>query len=342
MSTFRERREARLRGSGEAIRAWIRLGLDPDTTVDVFRIIEQARVWLLFEPLQDLFGFFQREAEVAGMVLHSGHPLSVQRFTAAHEYGHFLLGHELSADSIEELFGGADVPIQELEAQAFAAEFLMPLPLVNRALDRLSLPREPHNLTPVDAYQLSLEMGSSYTATVTQLSQLNKLPTAQLEELKRSKPIDIKIELGRGQPPANSRSDVWLIDQGWRERKLQLRLEDELHIRLPEIPTSGYRWAVAMNGMGESLELLADELEPADLVTATRFGNTRRRHLWWRAVAPARGTLDVRLVRSWLGSSARPADALSLPISVDIPRTGLDTAVGISLPQRRAMLNATA
>jgi Zn-dependent peptidase ImmA (M78 family)/predicted secreted protein len=336
MTTFQERRTARLRGSTEATRQFMRLDLDAERPVDVFRVIEDKRVWLLFEPLDHLYGFFQRYEDGAGIVLHNGHPLSLQRFTAAHEYGHFALGHNTSQDSSRELFGGVDLPLQELEAQAFAAEFLMPLPLVNRALDRLSLPRELHALTSIEAYQLSLEMGSSYRATITQLKQLNKISDALTNELRRWEPIQIKTELGAGRRPDNSRADVWDVDECRRGRNLQLRLEDELHIRLPEIPTSGYRWEVDVRG-GASLEPLLDELEP-DLQTQERLGGERRRHLWWKAIEPGGGVVDLRLVRPWQGQEAESVDGLQLSLTVQIPRTGLEMAAGISLPQRRAML----
>ena len=168
MTTYAERRRAQLKGSAAAVKELMRLNLDPGVPVDVFDVIERKNVWLLFEPLQHLYGFFQRQDNAAGIVLHSGHPLSLQRFTAAHELGHYVLGHEFSQDTRAELFDGVQSPLQEIEAQAFAAEFLMPLALVNRALDRLSLPRDPRDITPVEAYQLSLELGSSYLATLSQ------------------------------------------------------------------------------------------------------------------------------------------------------------------------------
>lgn len=320
----------------------MRLGFDPSHPVDVFRVIEEARVWLLFEPLQHLFGFFQREGNSAGIVIHNGHPLSLQRFTGAHEYGHFALGHEASQDGRAELFGGADVPIQEVEAQAFAAEFLMPLALVNRALDRLSLPREPQELLPVDAYQLSLELGSSYTATVTQLKQLNKIGEVGYQELSRWQPITIKTSLGGGSRPANARADVWDVTEARRDRQLQLRLGDELHVRLPEMPTTGYRWQVDLNQLASSLELLTDELEPTDLHEHERFGGRRQRHLWWRATGTGRGTLDVRLTRSWEGPDAQLLDRLSLPLAIRPPRTGLELDSGLAISQRRALLQAAA
>jgi Zn-dependent peptidase ImmA (M78 family)/predicted secreted protein len=342
MPTFRERQAATLKGTRAATREWMRLGLDPAEPVDIFRVIEEARVWLLFEALQHLFGFFQRAESAAGIVLHNGHPLSLQRFTGAHEYGHYVLGHEASQDGPGELFGDREVPIQELEAQAFAAEFLMPLPLVNRSLDRLGLARDPGELSPVEAYQLSLELGSSYTATVTQLRQLNKITDQARTELARWQPITIKTELGDGTRPANARADVWDVTENRRDRHLRLRLEDELHIRLAETPSSGYRWDVDARELGTGLELLADELEPTDLHAHERIGATRQRHLWWRATAPGHGTLSVRLVRSWQGTDAEPLDGISLALSITPPRTGVELDTGIALPQRRALVQATA
>jgi len=342
MISVRERQAARLRGSAAATKQWMQLGLDASEPVDVFRVIEEARVWLLFEGLQHLYGFFQRDGDAAGVVLHSGHPLSLQRFTAAHEYGHFALGHQVSQDGYGELFGGTDVPLQELEAQAFAAEFLMPLPLVNRALDRMGLPREPREITPVEAYQLSLELGSSYTATITQLKQLNKINDDALGNLSGLQPIMIKAELGGGTRPGNARADVWDVTERRRERHMHLRLDDELHVRLPEVPTSGYRWQVGLDGLETGLELLIDELEPTDLHGQERYGATRQRHLWWRATEPGQGTLEVRLIRSWQGPHAAPLDHVSMPLSIRAPRTGLELDTGIAVPQRRALLREAA
>lgn len=341
MPTFRERQAAGLKGTRAATREWMRLGLDPMDSVDVFRVIEEARVWLLFEGLEHLFGFFQRAGSSAGIVLHNGHPLSLQRFTAAHEYGHYVLGHDASQDGAGELFGDADVPLQEIEAQAFAAEFLMPLPLVNRALDRLGLARDPHELSPVEAYQLSLELGSSYTATATQLKQLNKISEQARAELARWQPITIKTELGDGTRPANARADVWDVTDTRRERNLRLRLDDELHLRLAEMPSSGYRWDIEARELETGLELLADELEPPDLHRQERIGATRRRHLWWRATEAGHGTLVVRLVRSWQGPDAETLDRMSLPLAITPPRTGTESDIGVASPQRRALLQTS-
>lgn len=337
MTSFPQRRAARLNGVRAATQQSMRLGLDLGEAVDVFRVIEQANVWLLFEPLDRLYGCFERSGDAAGIMVHSGHPLSLQRFTGAHEYGHFVLGHQASQDGSTEMFG-SDVPLQELEAQAFAAEFVMPLPLVNRALDRLGLAQDPRELSPVEAYQLSLELGSSYTATLTQLGQLNKITERAQRELSSWQPISIKTELGDGTRPRNARAAVWDVTENRRDRRLRLQRDDELHVRLPELPSSGYRWDLHFDGLGEELDLLVDELEPSRLEDTGRLGAMRRRHLWWRATGAGQGVLEARLVRSWEGPGATAIDRLTLSIAVAMPRTGPEVDVGIGLPQRRALL----
>jgi Zn-dependent peptidase ImmA (M78 family)/predicted secreted protein len=336
MTTVAERQEARLKGSTKAVQRWVQLGLDPDSSVDIFSVIEGERIWLLFEPLESLYGFFDRAADAAGIVIQSKHPVAVQRFTAAHEYGHFALGHQHSHDTRRELFGpAAELSLQEIEAQAFAAEFMMPLALVNRALDRLDLPREPHGITATAAYQLSLELGCSYTATLTQLRQLNKLGDRDVERLTKLEPIEIKAEVAGGVKPANSRADVWLVDDKSTRRRLQLRIGDELHIRLREIPSSGYRWVTEQRRLDGCLELVKDELEPSDLERARRVGAERQRHLWWRASKPAEGTLSLRLRRRHVAASQSAAEVVDLSLSIARPRAELDDGQGMSGRQRR-------
>lgn len=326
MSDWQAQQHARAQGSMAAMRLWGKRRLDPDQPIDIFSIIEDEQIWLMFQPLQNLFGFYAREdvagEEAAGIVLHNGHPLSVQRFTAAHEYGHHVLGHLVSVDSEAEVYGHGNLPAQELAAQSFAADFLMPVPMVIRALRRLGLPEEPKALDPVQAYQLSLELGASYTAAVTQLANVNRISWDLADALRRHQPIELKTQLGGGIRPQSARSDVWALDERTRARLLAMRTGDELHVRLPEIPSGGYRWQIELSDGASDLDLIADELEPLELDGAQRFGNARRRHLWWRALAPGRGTMTLSLLRPWEGAEGLPADSFTVGVIVNGQRTG--------------------
>ncbi len=334
MTTPAERHDAIVTGTNVATRQGIRLGLDPAAPVDIFGTIEKERIWLLFEELDRLFGFFQRDEEVAGIVLHSGHPQSLQRFTAAHEYGHYVLGHSASQDGDSQVFGLGDLPVQEYEAQAFAAEFLMPLALMNRALGRLALPEEPRDITAAAAYQLSLEIGASYQATVARLSQLNKISFEWGRQLMAQTVMDLKVEVGGGERPANSRAAVWSLDETARTRRIAMLINDELHVRLTETPSSGYRWAAREEAAG--LELVGDVLEGEE--RAGQLGGALTRHLWFRAHEPGLANLELALVRGWQGDDASPADALSVPIAVDRPHNTAEAGSALAPAQRQGLL----
>jgi len=338
VTTAAERQQARLSGSTKAIQRTMRLNLDPSRQVDIFKVIENEPVWLFFEPLRDLYGFFDRQDDNPGIVIQSKHPLSLQRFTGAHEYGHFICGHSHSQDTRRELFTSSpDLELQEIEAQAFAAEFLMPLALVNRALARLDLPDAPQGLSALGAYQVALELGSSYLATITQLRQLNKITDADLARLEQSTPIDIKVEIA-GRRPDDPRSDVWLVDDRMRSRALALRPGDELHVRLPEIPSSGYRWRLAPGASADSLELIEDELEPLDLLGSRRIGAQRSRHVSWRATAPGAGTLGLLLERPRQAPGVEAKDELEVDFLVHEPAVDPEIGRGMTRRQRRGFV----
>jgi Zn-dependent peptidase ImmA (M78 family)/predicted secreted protein len=283
-------------GSLRAQRALRDINADFETPVDVFGCVEREQVWLMFQPLDSLYGAYRRH-ETPGIVIHNGHPTRLQRFTAAHELGHHLLGHEISIDSQEEVENAAAaLPAQEVEAQAFAATFLMPVQLVNRGLARIGLKRRPEQLDPGQAYRLSLELGASYTATVTQMHALERISAANARALHQQHPIDIKTDLALGHRPANARADVWPLAREDDGRTVWVSPEDEVHIRLNETPTTGYRWRLA--DLAEDVTLVGDErVERGE--DERVYGATRTRHVWWRALAPADTAVAAELARSF-------------------------------------------
>lgn len=63
-----------------------RLGTSMRERIPVFDVIEDSRIWLLFQPMRNLYGAYERHGNAAGIIINSQHPLSLQRFTAGHEY----------------------------------------------------------------------------------------------------------------------------------------------------------------------------------------------------------------------------------------------------------------
>lgn len=91
----------------------------------------------------DISGFLLRQNEGSPLIgVNSHHPRVRQRFTVAHELGHYLLGDEgaLHIDRKFELrlrdnLSSQGVDSDEMEANLFAAELLMPEDLLSRDLE---------------------------------------------------------------------------------------------------------------------------------------------------------------------------------------------------------------
>ena len=65
--------------------------------IDVFAMLVNHDIPVVFKPLKNLLGVFV-DSPAEGIMVTSQRPLSIQRFTAAHELGHNILGHEASFD----------------------------------------------------------------------------------------------------------------------------------------------------------------------------------------------------------------------------------------------------
>lgn len=106
-----------------------RLGLSSKTPIpDLLDLIENAAdVPVIVEQLgaDGIDGAFVVRRSVPFILLNGSNATVRLRFTLAHEYGHYVLGHGLSID--KEINFSAAQPQNEVQANAFAAEFLLPL-----------------------------------------------------------------------------------------------------------------------------------------------------------------------------------------------------------------------
>ncbi|GIU96028.1 MAG: DNA-binding protein [Gaiellaceae bacterium] len=128
------------RDLARAVRADWNLGDDP--LPDLFSVIEEhADVGVLLEPLQrGLDGLCARTDDVALIVVDSSAPVGRQRFTAAHELCHLLLG-EGGLVLIDERIAAHGEP-PEIRANAFASHFLMPAEGIRRYVGGRSVGEE--------------------------------------------------------------------------------------------------------------------------------------------------------------------------------------------------------
>lgn len=306
------------------------LDIGPNGRVRVFDVIEDVGVWLTFEPLDKLYGWYQRLDDAAGIVINASHPVSLQRFTAAHELGHHLLGHTYSLDDERTIIdGGQGTDPNEVAAYTFAANVLMPLAAVEFHLARLGLDRSRPVIAPIDAYRLSVELGVSYAAMVVQLASLNKIDWAGVPALRKARPLALKEQLV-GRRPDSARAAVWTLDENDDGRQLLADTGDEIHLHLPEVRSSGYRWIPTPPTL-EGLTLLEDTLEPLSTTEPRRYGAAQRRHLVFKAVQPGRHSLVVDLRQSW-DPDAESARRFGAAVDVEAPRTS-EVGKGVSVNQ---------
>lgn len=245
-----DRQQLVVMAMGAAHRAHKEFGVNPVTRVDVFRVLRDIGACVFFRPLRSIYGaYLPTEDSIPGLLINSNLPLSVQRFTAAHELGHLYLGHKIV--SVEKEVGfvpeqRSGVDNDEVVAEAFGAFFLMPKALVTTSMRDMGVGKE--RMAPADVYLLALRMGTSYVATINQLRTLKFLRPAQARELSKHAPKEIKGALNNER--AVGRHDVWLLDEHWDGKEIYPAIRDTIRIQLKETPTSGYTWLLLKQPRG--------------------------------------------------------------------------------------------
>ena len=237
-----ESKARRLQAAESAGRLLAEAGVDQTRPVDVFGLCEQLGLWLAFFPLDGLLGSYLPEGS-GGVIVTTQRPVAIQRYTAAHELGHWRLHHGRGPvlDDEQQVLGDTQDESEQL-AQIFAAALLMPPPLIRSTLRRLGVEGD---VSPLHAYTVAREAGVSYEAAVRQLMHLSVVSRFRANELLRVRPRDIKTEIGSGRRPAVGTANVWPVDEQWDGQRLSVHTDDEIVISLPENRSTAYRWFFA-------------------------------------------------------------------------------------------------
>jgi Zn-dependent peptidase ImmA (M78 family)/predicted secreted protein len=258
-------RDAVLEGAFEAGRILKQSGWEESLRadpreVDVFEAIVGQKIQLLFRPLDGLLGVYL-PGTTPGIMVSTERSLAIQRWTAAHEFGHFVLKHQAHLDDDEMLrrspFDRLTYNNQEAAADSFAIGFLMPKWLIELHARRNGWSRR--DLTqPRMAYQLALRLGVSYEALCRTMFRYNLITRAELEALLRVQPLKVKKAILGGYKLSNWHPDVWVITESDKGRRILASPGDVLVFHLREKSGAGFLWN--MEDLGRAgLEVLSDE-----------------------------------------------------------------------------------
>lgn len=164
-------------GAKRAREARADLSLGEGPIADLIDAVE-SRAPLIIKPFPEQFaGAVRRDGERALIFVNGAHHPVRRRFTLAHEFGHIRCGHD--ADTIVDtvtMVTGGDTSSVEVQANAFAAEFLVPAAALKGE------PDEP-NLEAV--VRLACEYGVSAIVVLFRFRTLGKVTDGRAERIQR-------------------------------------------------------------------------------------------------------------------------------------------------------------
>lgn len=314
--------------------------------VDVFGAIHHIDLPLLLRPLKGLLGAYLSEPS-PGVLVTTQRPMSVQRFTAAHELGHFSMQHQPSLDDEGilrrmPLAGLPDVPregspaaaaggpvdAQEIEADAFAVEFMMPRWLILWHAARQGWTSVDFR-KPACVYQLALRIGASYEATSWTLVRHGLITRATARQLLNAEPKEIKAALLTPYRPSDYRGDVWLLTERDAGTRIDGSRKDLFVLQLEEHSGGGYLWDFdRLKASG--FAIVRDEVEASDV---DGIGGPVMRKVTAVTAEPYRGRIAFDERRPW-----EPDEPIA-SIEVDVDLTGPEEE-GLSRVERRSLLQA--
>ncbi len=303
---------------------------DRGGNVDVFGAIHSIDLPLLLRPLQGLLGAYIDEPG-PGVLVTTQRPMSIQRFTAAHELGHFSLGHQTSLDDESILrrmpvTAPASGNFQEVEADAFAAAFMMPKWLIAWHASRQGWTTQ-HFAQPEIVYQLALRIGASYEATCWTLLRQRLIDEAVARALTNTAPRDLKVALLETYKPKDYRGDVWLLTEQDAGTSIDGSRNDLFVLRLEEHSNGGYLWDIE-ELRASGFVIVRDGLEA---LSGDTVGDAVIRRVTASPLDGSRGRIALGERRPW-----DPEPPLK-SLKVDFDLTGPEEE-GLSRAERRRLL----
>lgn len=145
--------------------------------VPIERLVAEHGIDVRYGDLGEVSGLMVREGRSVTVGINDQHGLPRQRFTMAHEFGHFLLHNDIN-EHFDEVYtvrtvrnrddrSSLAVDVDEIEANFFAATILMPKPFLDAAnaierLDSNSGVAELARAFNVSQHAMSLRLANVY------------------------------------------------------------------------------------------------------------------------------------------------------------------------------------
>lgn len=294
--------------------------------IDVFGTVLNLGAALQFSPVDGILGAFLKPEGKPGVLITSRRSLAVQRFTGAHELGHFFMEHEPNVDGEDILAGNSGKPDVEVQANSFASEFLTPQWLLELHARRQGWGYD-HVRDPRFVYQLSLRLGTSYEATCRRLQQRKIIERHETERLLVVAPKTIKQDLVKQYAPnfapANWYPDVWWLTEKDQGCRMEGSPDDLFIFTLNERTGSGYLWDMETLGK-EGFSLVNDKRVP--IVESKKAGASMIRQTAACSTDRHSGQLSLHHRRPWLGDTSS-FEQLSLPYELMGSESGMPRAL---------------
>ncbi|MGH2559483.1 MAG: protease inhibitor I42 family protein [Thermomicrobiales bacterium] len=274
------------------------MAVDTSQPIDPFLALDRSGVLIMRQPMDHLSGAYlpanPTDGSPPGVLINASHPLSRQRYTAAHELWHHRRDHDLVFDAETEWIarGEGEKPERERLAEAFASWFLMPRRLVDTTIEMLGM--TPERLDPQGIYALSLELGTSYTATVRHVYGLRLISQPLRDRFLRTTPQTIKQALGASDAVTDAWKDIRLVGPIERARAVDAIEGDALVVDVPEIPSSGYLWRAT--SIPDILDLIRDEYMSA---APDVLGSNGVHRFVFRVLGTGHRPMRLELGRPW-------------------------------------------
>lgn len=185
-------------------------GFALDRPCDVYELIGDSDTDLQFVDIPSLEGMYLHEDPIHRICVCGRRPAGRQRFTAAHELGHSVLGHGTMIDTESEL---GEVPAsspEEHAADVFARYLLMPPRAVHGGFRGRGC--DPASPSALQVYIVSSWLGVGYSTLVNHMGLTLKLYGQGTREALLKMSVKQLKQLAAS---VATTCDVWILDLMW-------------------------------------------------------------------------------------------------------------------------------